>query len=188
MHSYRLFRSRSVFLGALPGVLLIAGYCLFSADHQLASAAMPTLTIGSISAHPFVQANFNVTLANAGAPIVAVQNDIVFDPVHAPIALTNTGQPNCTVNSSLGKQGTFGFLPSGCSGTNCTIVRAEISSLSNQGGILPSTVLYTCTIVGNTIGAYPLTAFHPVGSDSTGKPIQLTTVNGSLSVTPSGCF
>jgi hypothetical protein len=188
MRSDRPVPPRSVLLAAFLGVALIGSALLLFGGQQLASAATPTLTIGSVSAHPGTQANFNVTLATAGAPIVAIQNDIVFDPVHAPIALTNTGQPDCTVNPSLGTQGNFAFLPAGCSGADCSILRAAISSLTTQGRNLPSGVMYTCTIgAGSTTGTYPLTAFRVLGSSSAGASIQASAVNGALTVTPVGC-
>jgi len=123
------------------------------------------LRVGSAAGTPGQVVSFSVTLGAAGQDVAGTLNDIVFDP-STPIAVTAFGKPDCTVNSSLGKDVSgFSFLPSGCTpGVDCTSARALVAGFNvNPFGSIPDgAVLYTCNVqisatamAGSTLLACP---------------------------------
>jgi len=80
-----------------------------------------------------------------------------------------TSAPDCAVNSSINKGGFFSFLPSGCTGTACTGLRAVIIALDNTDAI-PDGPLYSCTVDispdATLEQSYPLTLSGAVASDT----------------------
>src|SRR5262249_28717656 len=123
------------------------------------------------------------TLTTAGMMIAGTQNDITF-PAGGPVKDAGDGTPDCTVNSAIKKGGTsFAFLPSGCSGTACTGLRALVLALNNTLPIPNGSVLYTCNLnVTATTGTltYIIEGNNVGGSDSAGNSVDVVGVNGSL--------
>jgi hypothetical protein len=150
--------------------------------------------------------------------VAGTQNDITFDSVNTPInkllvcvndptvscttdqeCVTATGVaddkcgvPDCTANATIKKEATaFGLLPSGCSGTACTGVRALVFGIkaSTANKLIPDgSVLYTCNfaISGTAADAtYPLTISNVVMSFPSppgGQIAGATGVSGSVIV------
>jgi hypothetical protein len=108
-------------------------------------APVAHVRIGSASGAPGERVRFDVSLESS-EPVVAVQNDIAFEP-HAPIAARTSGSPDCRGNAATGKTALFSFQPSGCRSTmNCTGVRAIVISLENTDPIPSGSVLYSCFV------------------------------------------
>lgn len=132
------------------------------------------ISVGTADAMPGAQTKLSVTLRNSiGLSIAGIQNDIAFDP-EAPISATGgtcavygscctsnadcttAGDicipavppiPGCCVNPAIVKSGTtFSFEPAGCTGTNCTGIRAIVLSLDNLKVIPDGSLLYTCLV------------------------------------------
>jgi len=100
-----------------------AGPALWIPDQTLdVSTTLPTITV------EFLPAN---------AEVAGLQCDISY-PANAPIAAKANGKPDCTVNPDIDKDATsFAFRPSGCSGNQCSSVRALVLSGDNVDPILP---------------------------------------------------
>jgi hypothetical protein len=85
-----------------------------------------TVAIGSANGNPGQLVSFPVTLDTGGLLVAGVQVDIGFTPT-APVARRSNGRPDCTVNAAIDKGGTsYAFQPSGCSGPDCTGMRALV--------------------------------------------------------------
>ncbi|GBD26040.1 Anti-sigma-I factor RsgI2 [bacterium HR30] len=86
-----------------------------------------------------------VKLATGGRNVARVENDLVLSD-RVSIVARPDGRPDCTVNSSLGKDAAFVFGPVGCNpdAGSCTSVRAVIFSLDNVEPIPDGSTLYTC--------------------------------------------
>ncbi len=135
------------------------------------------ITIGSATGAPGQTITVPVGFNAMGQSIAAVQNDITFAST-TPIAAGEFGRPACAV-SNINKEATsFAFLPSGCSGSDCTGVRAIVFSMMNIDPI-PDGILYTCTVhitAGAPNGEFPLvcsnavTGLGPVVSPTPGTP------------------
>ena len=140
-------------------------------------ATGPAVIIGSGSGAPGQIVSIEVTIhvpASITAGVAGTQNRITFDPFNAPIGtvcrldtsvpcstdqdcITASGdptdkcnQPDCTPNTAIKKESTlFIFLPSGCSGTACTGVRALVFSQTAAELNTPipdASVLYRCNV------------------------------------------
>jgi hypothetical protein len=123
----------------------------------------PTMILSSTVARPGEQITFTARLRTAGAIVGGTQNDIIFDSADTPIAAKASGAPDCHVNPEIGKEATsFAFVPSGCTGTACTAVRALVFSLENTDPITDGSVLYTCTV---NISPSATRSFYELGID-----------------------
>lgn len=145
----------------------------------------PVLHVGSVEAAQGAGATVVVTLDTDGSAIAATQNDFAFDGVNTPIRLTATGEPDCTVDPSIGKEGFFAFHPIGCFASGCTRVRALVLSLTNTATI-PDGPLYSCRIQipgRASVGSYPLQLLEAYASNPRGEAVSLGTVDGRLAVT-----
>jgi hypothetical protein len=69
---------------------------------------------------------------------------VTFDSVNTPVARNTNGSPKCTVNAAIQKSATFSFLPTGCSGSACNQVRANI--YGSTAPIANGATLYSCTV------------------------------------------
>jgi hypothetical protein len=101
--------------------------------------------------------------------IAGVQNDFSYDASKVSVPVTHVCRetaastcttdtdcngdicvdaPDCQVNPALHKEASiFRFLPLGCSGTDCTGVRAMVFSLIHPNQVMPDgSVLYSCKI------------------------------------------
>jgi hypothetical protein len=106
--------------------------------------------------------------------------------------VVRTGQPDCTVNSAIGKQAFFSFQPntpgSPCSGTSCTGIRALVFAVNQQDStaIPDGSTLYTCNVsikVGTADGNYPLTISNVSMADTNHSPVAgATGSDGKITV------
>jgi len=88
----------------------------------------------------------SVQLAAGGALIAGLQTDLTY-PLLAPVEARSNGRPACTVNPDIDKNATsFVFRPDGCTGAECTTVRAQVLSLLNLDPIPDTSTLFTCTV------------------------------------------
>lgn len=122
---------------------------------------------------------------------VGIQIDISYDSQSTPIPAKADGKPDCTANSGTGKDVSFAFLPTGCSGTSCTSIRAFVADLDNVSTIPEGMDLFSCKVsppTGTAAGNYLLTVIQVVGSDQTGFPVSMSVSDGFVNVPAStGC-
>src|SRR6185369_12533310 len=102
----------------------------------------------------------------------------------APIAATQAGKPDCTVNPAIDKMATaFSFRPPGCGAAACTSIRALVVSVSNTDPIPDGAVLYTCNanVAAGATGRFPLTVagVHMSTPDGAALP-NATGVDGAI--------
>jgi hypothetical protein len=146
------------------------------------------IVIGAVRGSPGEQVALGVTLRTGGQDVEGVQNDIIFDPGSAPIAARASGEPDCSGNPDISKEGTvFSFLPSGCSGVECNTLRAIVVSFENLAPIPDGAVLYTCKIAiaaDAATGTYPLILSNIAVSSSTGQ--RFSDVSGENNVVAVG--
>lgn len=155
---------------------------------QVVAQPVASIDVGSTSVVAGTTGSVDVTLsliADPPAAVSTVQNDITFDAL-TPIAATAANQPDCAVNSSIGKSASsFAFRPPECTpSVDCTGVRALVSG--DDSAIPDGTTLYTCAIaVGaeTPAGGYPLVASMPLAGDPSGAPLAALTTDGSIEVT-----
>ena len=151
-----------------------------------AGAIEPSVEVGSATGSPGQQVQFSVVLHTAGQSVAGVQDDIGFDSINTPVAMTGAGRPDCTVNPSINKEATsFAFQPPGCSGTGCTAFRALVLSFSNVDPIPDGSVMYTCKVnisPGAASGTYPLVVSNVGMSTPDGQPIASTGTDGAIIV------
>lgn len=159
----------------------------------LASISQPAqaqvVATGSASGRPGWVVEVNVSLDPQGGSVSGTQNDLLFDSVNTPIAKKSDGTPDCTKNSSLAKDATFAFHPSGCYGDECTRVRALIYKLEASPPI-PVGSLYKCKVQIATsapVGTYALMNATVVAADAIGTNLSATGTNGQVQVTGGGC-
>ena len=148
-----------------------------------AQAQAVVIQVGSVSGAAGSTQSLSVTLSSQGSMVAGTQNDIDFEAA-APINAVS-GSPDCAVNPAINKGATaFSFLPSGCSGTACTGVRALVLSFSNTTAIPDGSVLYTCNIAigASASGTLPLTCANAGASDPDGNALTTTCTNGSVTV------
>ncbi len=156
-----------------------------------AARAAVTVTAASVSGTAGQTVAVNVTLGvSAGEMVAGTQNDIT-PGTGLSIAAKANGRPDCTANSAIGKESTtFGFLPSGCSGSICTGVRVLVFSLSNTTAIPDGSLLYTCnvTAAADATGTIPLTSSSVTCSDPNKNDVACTGVNGAVMLGRGGIF
>lgn len=122
----------------------------------------------------------------------AVQIDINFDSQNTPIPEHgNTGEPDCWANPAVGKDDmSFAFHPVGCTGANCTRVRAVVFAVNNLSALPIGADLFYCNVAppaGATPGNYSLFVTEALGSDFLGFPVPITVSDGFVSVPSAGC-
>lgn len=155
----------------------LAAVCLvFAAPAAHAAfSGPPLLVVGSAISAPGQQAAITVSLLTGGA-VVATQNDLLFDATRTPVAVTESGKPDCTVNPTIRKgAATFAFQPYGCSPPACNTVRAVVYSLDNYEPIPNGALVYSCRLrvaADADPGVYPLEAANIVLSDPLGERID----------------
>lgn len=119
----------------------------------------------------------------------ALQMDIGYSQA-APIAANIDGKPDCTPSSEAGQNDmAFEFLPTGCSGSSCTQVRAIVVSFDDITTIPQGAELFTCKVSvpsGTAPGNYLLFVIEALGSDSLGYPVSISRTDGFVSVQSSG--
>jgi hypothetical protein len=122
----------------------------------------PLLHVSTVSGPPGEELEFTVTLETKGWPAGTwVQALITFDPLRIPVAEDLDGSPDCVVNAALGlgSDPIVGWEPSGCVGTACNAVLAQLFS-NHVLPVFPDGELYRCTVriaVDAPAGTYPLT-------------------------------
>ena len=145
-----------------------------------------TIIVGDANGAAGTEASFEVSLQTS-VEVAGTQNDITFPP-EAPIAADAQQLPRCMVNPAINKpQTTFAFLPPGCTGTNCTGIRALVLAFANVNPIANGAVLYTCQVAidEDTLdGNYPLTCSNAGASDPVGEMVRASCVNGDVIVGP----
>lgn len=126
-----------------------------------------------------------VWLHAGGQNVVALSNDIGFDPRVAPIARTN-GRPHCIVNRDIDKNGTtFAFHPNGCTpGVSCTAIRAIVLSLDDLAPIPDGSLLYTCQIdlPAEPGASFTLESLEVIATDERGEVVPSTGSSGMLRI------
>ena len=142
------------------------------------------IEIGYAVAEPGDEALVSVVLHSDGIDIAGTQNDIGFDP-EAPIAATERGAPDCSVNPAINKAGTsFAFQPPSCQpARSCTAVRALVLALDNTDPIPDGSALYTCRVAfAADAPAVPhfLACSHAGASDATGYAPPTTCRDGEV--------
>lgn len=130
------------------------------------------------------------SLEEGAAPAAGTQNEIVFDPT-TPIGATPEGEPDCSVNPAIDKDGTsFLFLPTDCvPNVDCERVRAFVLALDNTDPIPDGTLLYQCDVQVASdapVGVYTLRNENAVAGDSHGDPVLARGRNGRVEVICAG--
>jgi len=177
-------------LVSAAAVAVFAGTLLGSAV-----ARAQSITVGTVSGDPGAQVTFSVTLQTPGTPFdyVGVATRIAYDPVNTPIAATTENKPDCTVNSSIGKLGSFAFWPEGCTGEGCVQLRALIyyTHVDGTGATIPhGSQLFSCKVnisPGAPGGTYPLITSFSEGSTAASIAIDTAGNDGHISVSGAGC-
>ena len=125
----------------------------------------------------------DVVLHSYGVPVAGTQNDIAFGP-EATILANANDTPDCSVNGAIDKDATvFGFLPFGCIGDECSVVRALVLALDNIAAIPDGAVLYSCrvSVAANAPTAeHPLLCFNADSSSPDGDPWQTSCRDGGV--------
>jgi hypothetical protein len=163
-----------------------------------AEAQETAILIGDATGQEGGTATVNVGLAT-GTAVAGTENEIGF-VADAQIAFNDSGEPECTVNPSIGKSGYFAFQPTGCTpGDDCTSVKAIIIGIFestqeecdanpdqcyNLDPIPDGSRLYSCELSLGADGRYPLTCTNPDASDPDGVPIDTDCPNAEVTVEP----
>ncbi len=96
--------------------------------------------------------------------------------------------PDCSGSPKLATNVVFGFLPSGCDpASSCTAVRALVIDLPDLAFVATNVPLYTCNVAiapGATPGMFPLFGSRAAAADAVGNSIEVTAVDGEISVVP----
>jgi hypothetical protein len=173
---------------SVPAQSLLLALLALAGGPLCSSAAAQSVTAGTASGARAAQVSVSVTLQNGGLNyFAAVESRVAFDPVNIPIAAKVDGTPDCTVNPSIQKQGSFAFWPSGCIGKECQQLRTAITfTSSDQSGLIPNgSTLYTCKVnIASTAptGTYPLVVTGTGGSTAGGVAITTSGVDGYVNV------
>ena len=123
-------------------------------------------------------------------PVAAIDLSFGFQPA-APVAADGRGRPDCQVNPAIDKGASaFVFEPMGCQSTaSCTAVHALVLSLDSVAPIADGAELFTCRVAiapGATAGRYPLTVTGATASTPDGVPVQISGVDGAVTVLGQG--
>ena len=155
--------------------------------------ATAAIDIGDVRAVSGQRASVTVSLrglSTAAPEVAGTQNEIFFDPT-TPIAATEDGKPDCSVDPDIDKEGTsFLFLPPECTvGVDCAAVRAFVLAFDNNTPIADGAVLYRCAVdvaTDATVGTYPLRNENAVAGDPRGNPVALRARSGQVEVICAG--
>ncbi|MCX8071459.1 MAG: hypothetical protein N3C12_03255 [Candidatus Binatia bacterium] len=135
----------------------------------------PILQVDTVAAVPGAHVPVAIRLHTAGRPLAAVQAELSFDPINAPIAPRETGIPDCLANPELGKSFEVQYRPAACVGEACMRVAAFLFSELPPLSIIPDgSVLWTCTVAVSTraaAGAYSLTITDQFVADDEGDRV-----------------
>ena len=147
----------------------------------------PAVVAQAVTALPGQTVPVSFSLFTNDAAVAGTQNDVNFDPADAPIAAKANGTPDCTVNPAINKSATsFAFLPSGCVGADCTVIRAQVLATDNVALIADGSVLYTCNVnvaAPAAGGTYPLILTGVVMDDPNGAAVPgVVGIDGSVYV------
>ena len=145
-----------------------------------------SIIVGSATGEPGTETTFDTSLETESENVAGVQVDIGFD-ADAPIAATQQGRPDCTVNPAIDKNATsFAFQPAECTpGEDCTGIRAIVLSLDNVDPIPSESVLFTCTVAiaaDAEAGDYPLPCSNPGAGDDEGNRLGADCTDGAITV------
>jgi hypothetical protein len=149
-------------------------------------ARAASIDVASASGVPGSEVTVTVSLRTMGAAVEGTQNRIDFDRQTA-IAADEDGQPACSVNPAIDKNGTaFRFLPLGCDpAVECTAVRAFVIALDNLDPIPDNSRLYSCRIriAGDAgVGTYALRNSEARASGALGATVPTTATDGAVEV------
>ncbi|GIW42947.1 MAG: hypothetical protein KatS3mg077_0229 [Candidatus Binatia bacterium] len=137
--------------------------------------AFPVLEVTNVNAIPGSRVRVSVRLRAANYQVGAVQVEMAFDPAYAPIAPADTGLPDCSPNTALGKSFLVEFRPVACIGEQCTRTVAFLfSELPPVTEIPDESVLWSCTVAVSSqapLGAYALTLRDAFVADVDGERI-----------------
>jgi hypothetical protein len=123
-------------------------------------------------------------LLDAGAQGAAVRHDLAFDPL-TPIAAAPSGDPACAVAAELHHEGTFTFLPAGCTpGTDCSGIRAMVAPAGEADAIPDGARLYSCDVAidASALGTYALVADMPSALGLDARPLPVIASDGAVDV------
>jgi hypothetical protein len=167
-------------------MMAVALLLAFGARHAL---AIVRVQVGEAEGAPGDDVVIGVVLtADAGESVVAVENEIDYDPVHTPVAMGASGRPDCTVNAAINKEATlFGFGPFGCDPTQgeCTAVLVTVVSIVNLLPIPSGSQLYTCRwhiYPDAPGGTYPLLNTNLLYSPPDGQDLSAIGIDGLITV------
>lgn len=147
----------------------------------LTPTATPTwavaVDVGSAAGSPGQQVTIAVSLKSGTQRVVAIQNDIAFDP-STPVTENSDGTPACAVNPAIHKSARFGFLS--CSDWwphSCWQIRALVFPLDGLSPIPDGSLLYTCSVTISpiaTAGTHVLANSGVIASDAAGHRLPAT--------------
>jgi hypothetical protein len=133
--------------------------------------------VGGATGLPGEQVTIAVFLKSGTQSVVAIQNDIAFDP-STPVMENSDGTPACAVNPAIRKSARFGFLR--CSGwwpQSCSQIRAIVFPLDGLSPIPDGSLLYACSVAispGATAGTHVLANSGVIASDAAGHRLPGT--------------
>jgi hypothetical protein len=180
-------RSNCMRLLTAVGILVLSAWDTPARAEEQIDVGVAVAPAGTIGSFPVSFYSDSSTPLTAG-----IQVDISYDSQSTPIPAKADGKPDCTANPSAGKGDTiFAFLPTGCSGTSCTSIRAMVVSFGNLSTIPQGVDLFTCKVsppAGTAAGNYLLTVIQVLGSSEAGIPISMSVSDGFVNVPAStGC-
>ena len=162
----------------------------FGARHACAAVRVQ---IGEAEGAPGDEVVIAVVLtADAGESVAGVEHEIIFDPLHTPVAIAANGRPDCAVNAAINKEATlFGFGPFGCDATQgeCNVMRAVVISILNVLPIPSDSQLYACRVrlsPDAPLGTYPLLNTNLLYAPPDGRDLPAIGVNGRIVVRRAG--
>jgi hypothetical protein len=175
---------RRALRGAAVGIIVLL--CCIAVRSM--PAAGQTISVGSTSGKKGWLVTVNTTLGTS-QPVEGTQNDISFDNSKTPIAAKADGRPDCSVNASINKNGSFAFRPNGCLPGECSAVRAAVWTKDGFAPIPNGSTLYSCKVqiaADAPAGTYPLVNSNVGASNASGTALAATGTNGQVQVT-GGC-
>jgi hypothetical protein len=148
------------------------------------------IAAGTSSGAPGATISFEVSLHAGSSAVAGTENDLLFDPVSTPVNVRDDGTPDCALSPAIHKEHTeFAFEPPGCSGTECTSVRAIVLSIFNTDPIPDGSVLYTCQVhiaASAANGSYPVTVGKVDAASPTGESVAVSGGVGLIIVAERG--